>query len=239
MERTLYLLIFFSLFHPVASHAQSHEEIYEAYVLDEMHRWKAVLDGYAGRSNLSLGDQLEYLEYLYGYIAWCVGNDRDDEASGHLDEAFEIADYLESKSYSLSNIYAYKAAFYGYKIGLAPYKAPFYGPKSKSYAQKAIDTDSKNPLAYTQLANMQFYMPPAFGGSKEEAIKYYQIALAFLETEKKTERNWNYLSLLATMGQAYEKIGNLSKAKSVYVKALETDSRFKWVKNELLPNIEK
>ncbi len=239
MERTLYLLIFFFAFQSAMPVPTNREKIYQAYVHNKMDVWKKTLEEYEQKKILNPGERLELLEFQYGYAAWCIGNDRDDEASYYIKKAFRNADFLEKEKYSLSNVYAYKAALYGYEIGLAPYKAPFYGPKSKSYAQKAVDSNNTNPLAYTQLANIQFYMPAAFGGDKEQAIKYYLIAKAFLETEQKTKGNWNYLSLLATLGQAYEKVGNLLEAKSVYRKALEIEPEFDWIKNELLPTINK
>ena len=82
-------------------------------------------------------------------------------------------------------------------------------------------------------------MPENLGGSKEIGIRHYLKALELMEMNKVyTDKNWNYLNLLAAIGRAYEETGDYEKAAYYYRKALEAEPDFSWVKNELLPNLE-
>lgn len=43
----------------------------------------------------------------------------------------------------------------------------------------------------TEMGNMKFYIPKFLGGSKTEAVIYYEKAVAILESSKlKTDHNW-------------------------------------------------
>ena len=77
-----------------------------------------------------------------------------------------------------------------------------------------------------------------FGGSKTKAIHYYLKAQEIMENSPKyTTKNWNYLNLLVTIAQAYQKTDNLNKAKAYYEKILNIEPEFAWVKNELYPQL--
>lgn len=98
--------------------------------------------------------------------------------------------------------------------------------------------DKSNYFGYIQLGNIKFYSPETFGGSKKLSIDYYLKALEILE--KKTEfikNDWNYLSLLVNLAQAYSEAGNYETAKKYYEKALSAEPDFVWVKNDLLPEL--
>lgn len=211
------------------------QQIYEAYISNNMPAWKTIMDRMDKAKSPSNENLLQLLDFQYGYIAYCLGIDADDEAEYYLEKAWETADKLEERKYKLASVHAYKAALYGYEIGLGPYMAPFYGPRSIAAAEKAQELDSNDPLGYIQAGNMLFYMPAAFGGSKPEAIEYYRKAINMLEIQGKSKLNWQYLSLLATLGQAFEKTGQYKEAVAVYEKALREEPQFLFVRNKLLP----
>lgn len=237
MERTLYLIIG-SLCFINFSFAQNEykEDIYNCFVNNKMSEWKKIIDNIEGTQNKSNALRLELLNYQYGYIAWCLGNDKEDEAERYLNLAVNNADILMKKGYNVPIIHAYKSALWGYKIGLASYKAPFLGPESIEFAEKSVTLDSKNYLGYIQLGNIKYYMPSIFGGSKLLALNYYLKALKLMENNQPT-KDWNYLSLLITIAQAYTGIENYEKAKIYYQKVLKIEPNFDWVKNELLPKL--
>lgn len=220
-------------------HFTHKQKIYSFYISNGMQDWKQYIDKMAAKENQTAAEKLELLEYQYGYIAWCIGVERDDEAAVYLKKAWKIAENLEKQKYRLSSVYAYKAAFYGYEIGLGPWIAPIYGPKSMNHAKKAIEANPNDPIGYIQLGNMQFYMPAAFGGSKTEAINYYRKAIVMIENHRNANGNWMYLSLLATLGQAYQEVGKRSEAEQVYRKALALEPDFLYVSKELLPKLKR
>ncbi|MBN2745798.1 MAG: hypothetical protein JXR34_03655 [Bacteroidales bacterium] len=202
-----------------------------------MENWKAVIDQMQLIEKPSLPTRLELLDYQYGYIAYCLGKEKEDEAEKYLEKAWDNLEILEDKKYQPAWTNGYRSAFYGYEIGLSSMMAPFYGPKSMTYAKKAMEADANNPFGFIQYGNIQYYMPSTFGGSKTEAIEYYKKAIVKMEALGDIHFNWNYLSLLAVTGQALESVNKLSEAKLYYEKALKKEPNFLWVKNDLLPKL--
>lgn len=235
MERTLYLITFMLfIISKMPAQTSYKEKIYNCYINNKMNDWKTIIDKMNEKENKSDEYTLELLNYQYGYIGWCLGNDKEDDAEKYLDLAIENTEYLENKNYQLSMINGYKSALWGFKIGLAFYKAPFLGPESIDFAKKSIELDKNNYFGYLQSGNIEFYMPAAFGGSKTLALKYYKKAETLL-TDKK--ENWNYISLLIVIAQAYTKTGHYEKAKKYCEKILSIEPDFDWIKNILLPEI--
>lgn len=203
-----------------------------------MGRWKIVIDqmnSVKPKSNVFL---LELLNYQYGYIAWCIGNNKEDDARKYLKLAEENILTLSSEMGNISMVNAYKAAFYGYKIGLNKLTAPFNGPKSMNCAKIAIESDKENPFAYVQYANIQFYMPEIFGGSKKEALKYFTKAQELMGKNKDDiNGNWNYLSLLIVIAQSYSYINDFKSSLHYMDLILKIEPDFSYVKNELYPQV--
>jgi tetratricopeptide (TPR) repeat protein len=93
-------------------------------------------------------------------------------------------------------------------------------------------------MGYIQNGNSQFYMPPVFGGSKTEAVAHFKKAEILMESNKaQLVNDWNYLSLLALIGQSYFAMEDYKNAKIYYEKALNVEPNFLYVKNELLPEL--
>ena len=158
MERTLYLIFFVVVFNlNVFSQTSYKQEIYEAYVENNMSEWKNIIDEMNLKSDKSKDFRLELLNYQYGYIAWCLGNDKDSQAGDYLEIALENFEFLENISYMPAILKAYKSAFWGFKIGLSFYKAPFLGPESLDFAELSVDLDKSNYFGYIQLGNIKFY----------------------------------------------------------------------------------
>ena len=237
MERTKNLLIvLIILFRTISLDGQSRVTIYQAYTDNNMDKWKAVIDSLEDIDEKSDALRLELLNYQYGYIGWCIGTKNKEAAKHYYDLAQNNLETLENEQFNLAEIYAYKSAFVGFEIGLSPYKAPFIGLQSIEFANKAIAADSDQYLGYVQLGNIEFYRPAIFGGSKTKAIEYYQKALKKMEANPALlTENWNYLSLLATLINAYIEIDNFSKARDYCIKTLKIAPDFHWVKNELYP----
>jgi tetratricopeptide (TPR) repeat protein len=239
MERPKYqLIILWLLLLPLASIAGNKSAIYKAYISNDMAGWKRTIDAMQAEKNKTSPFLLELVNYQYGYIGWCIGADRKDEASKILGLAENNLEILENRSYRVSYLNSYKSAFYGFRIGLNVLKAPFIGPKSVSAAELAMKQDSTNPFGFIQYANSQYYMPAAFGGSKTLAIRYYQKAEKIMKANPAyLKEDWNYLSLLSIIGKAMEETGNLRAARQYYERILKLEPNFLWVKNDLYPNL--
>lgn len=214
------------------------EQIYKAYISNNMQVWKQTIDKMEATNNKTNDFLLEIINYQYGYIAWCLGQKNEKEADAYLKKAEQHLSSLEQKGLYTSMVNSYKSAFYGYKIGLNPLKAPFLGFKSIEYAKSAIELGPSNPFGYVQQGNIQYYMPKMFGGSKKEALVYYLKAKTLMEKDNSwVKNNWNYLSLLTIIAQTYGELNDNITSKKYYETILELEPNFLWVKNELYPQL--
>jgi len=222
MERKNYFItVILILILPIQAMANWKTVIYEAYISNNMPGWKVAIDKMNLEKNQSNEFILELVNYQYGYIAWCIGNKKDKDAEHYLEMANKNLETLEKNKFKPSEISAYKSAFYGYEIGLNKMKAPFIGPKSIKYSKLSMEQDPQNPMGYIQYGNSQFYMPAMFGGSKKEAVDHFIKAEKLMEKDKsKIDKDWNYLSLLALIGQSYFVMEDYKNAKIYYEKAL-------------------
>jgi len=240
MERTKYLLILLAFCSISLLKGQSNSAIYKGFINGNMASWKSTIDSIDAIKSKSNTQLLELINYQYGFIGYSLGKKNNEQAAKYLKEAKANVKHLEAEKYELSTLYAYKAAFVGFDIGLSPIKAPFIGPNCMEYAQKSLQLDPSNALAILQLGNVSYYAPKVFGGSKTEAIKHYTHALRVMESHRELRtRNWNYLNLLAVLIIAHLEVDQTEAARKYCVKALAVEPNFHWVKNNLYPKVQK
>lgn len=208
--------------------------IYNAYLGNDMKMWKNIIEKMNDENGKSNERNLELLNYEYGYIGWCLGTKNKKEAKIYIDRGEKRIELLEKTQYKLSMIYAYKSAFNGYQIALNKSKAPFYGGRSVKDAEKSIKLDANNYFAYIQLGNIDYFKPALFGGSKKNAMVFYQKAEKLM-MKSDVKADWNYLSLITQIAKGYEELEDDKNAEIYYKKALTFAPNFKWVKNELYP----
>ena len=239
MERKKYISLLISLFITLSCLANSNQEkVYLAYVNNTMSEWKKIIDTMEKTSLANNQTRLELLNYQYGYIAWCLGQKKHDEATIYLRRAEKHIDALDNKKYKPADLHAYKAAFYGYKIAITPFKASYLGPKSIWHVKKALEIEPENMFALLQYGNIYYYMPVTFGGSKETASQYY------LKVEKWYEKhpqqriaNWNYINVLVTLTNTYIALGKKDKATEYYNKIVTAEPTSSWIKQEIYPQL--
>ena len=240
MERTKHSLIALFMFFvlSVSVSASNKEKIYQAYISNRMNDWQSVIDSMEQNKTESADYLSELMNYQYGYIGYCLAEDDDKKAKHYLDLAENNLEILENKNFDPALVNAYEAAFWGFKIGLSPIKAPIYGRRSIKHADLSLEQNNKLPFAHVQYGNAYFYMPAIFGGSKEVAIEHFLLAIEFMEASPEELKNdWNYLSLLSLTGQSYEELNEFKKAQVIYEKALKFEPNFKWIKEELYPDL--
>ena len=240
MERTKYLLIALILLCWPVLYGQEHPDIYRAYISGNMELWQQTIDGIEAQKGKNHSEVLRLINYQYGYIGWCIGQKRSDEAKSYLNKAKETLKPLEQAKYNTTLLYAYKSAFSGFEIGLSPLKAPFIGPKSIENAKRSVASDSTQAMGYLQLGNIAFYAPKMFGGSPTEALRHYEKALQIMEQNNLHKaKDWNYLNILVTLINAYRLANQYEKARYYCLKALAVEPGFVWVSTTLYPQVEK
>lgn len=239
MERKIYTIVLgFILLISVKIYGNDKTEIYNAYIRNDMAAWKKIIDRMQNQERKSNENLLSLVNYQYGYIGWCIGNEKEKEAETYISLARYNLAVLERNNFNLSMVYTYFAALYGYEIGLSLIRAPFIGPKSMKYAENALKLDQGNPFAYMQMGNIQYYMPSMFGGSVNEAIRYFLQAKVLMENNQEAIlQDWNYLHLLTLIVQAYTDVKDYRSAKAYCEIILKTEPRFLWIKDELYPQV--
>lgn len=229
----IYICIVFSFY----SLAQNNPLIYKAYISDNMNEWKQTIEVLEQKQKTDK-DILDLINYQYGYIGWSISQKKIKEAELYMAKSEKHIQFLVNKKKYSSMMYAYKAAFVGFKINMSPYKAPLIGSDCFTYVNKAIEIDPLNPFAYLQLGNITYYSPEIFGGSKQKAIEHFLKAMRIMESQKSTlTNNWNYLSVLTAIIQAYIDSKDYKQAKMYCIKALTFEPKFQLVKNKLYPYV--
>jgi len=238
MERKKRFIIIILILSTVNVFASNKQTIYNAYISDQMDVWKKTIDSMEKNKTSAPVYLLELINYQYGYIGWCLGNNDKNQAKQYLKLAEKNVDILEEQNYNLSLLHSYKAAFWGFKIAISPMKAPFFGKRCIKHVDKALELDASLPMGYVQHGTSYFHMPEMFGGSKEVALKSFHKAEKMMEeTPEKIKNDWNYLSLLTIIAQSYEYMNKLEESKKYYEKVLSIAPDFVWVKTELYPGL--
>lgn len=215
------------------------KKIYDAYINGDMKTWRRVMLEFAETRPQTTEQKLELVSYYYGYTAWYIGNEKGKQALNYIAAAEQILDDIFSHqgvdAKIIATAHAYQGAFIGYKIGLSPLKAPFFGPKSIKHTKCAFELDPDNIQAYIDFGNSLFYRPAILGGDKSSAIIHYKRAVLLFEAQKEFDGDWRYLNLLSTLGQALEEVEQYDEALDIYEKILRIEPDFIWVRDELLP----
>ena len=212
--------------------------IYRAYLHEEMDSWKSVMKRMESQLSVSSDQTLLYdlLEAEYGYTAWLISVKRKKEAKEQLKKADGYMTRLTALGLDNARVYSLKGAFYGFRIMLEPHKAPSLGRSALEANEKAMKLDPEEPQVWLEKANMDYYRPAIFGGSKKKAVPMYEKAVELFESlPGRTQENWVYMNCLAGLGIAYEETGKSAEAGRVYRKILAMEPSFKWVKEELYP----
>jgi tetratricopeptide (TPR) repeat protein len=213
-------------------------QIYQFYLEGRMDQWKEVMDQMYSEYEKTASMELLYelTEAQYGYIAYCLSVKQKKEAAKLLDLADEHIETLLKWQKNNPRIYSLKGALYGFRIQLKPLRAPSYGKKSVKANDKAIQLGPREPQAWMEKANIAYYKPKVFGGSKSEAVLLYEKAVKLYEAiPERTMQNWLYLNCLMGLGMAYEKTDQIQAAGIVYEKVLKMEPTFKWLSEEVYP----
>ena len=228
-----------ALFVSVGLQSQDYQsQIYAAYLQERMDDWKGIMESMERKFNQTNDMDLLYqlAEVEYGYIGYAISADKDKEAEQVLKQAEKHIELLLDYNNRNPRVYALQGALYGYRLTLRPIKAPAYGKKSASANERALQLGPNEPQAWLEKANIAYYKPAIFGGSKKDAFPLYEKAIALYEASpERTRQNWIYLNCLAGLGIAYEKNGEFKKAGGIYRKLLKLEPSFSWVRDDLYP----
>ncbi len=213
-------------------------KIYSSYAKGDMGDWKNVMNEMEKLQKETGSDELlhELLMAQYGYIAYCINENRKKEASRLLDRAQDNLKVLGSKDPGNANLMALEGALLGYEMGINMLKAMVIGPKAKEKIDAAVEKDPEAVRTLLEKANQLNFSPKLLGGDTGKAVGYYIKAIDKMESiQSQQKNNWIYVNTLVVLAAAYEKIDNYIYACAVYKKLMIYDPGIMWVKEDLYP----
>ncbi len=216
------------------------DQIYEAYVYGRMPLWESALSSMKQEYRRNPSGELLYdiLLAQYGLIGYYLGIDENTKGRRLIEEAEPYLETLESRLGFAAQAMLFNAAFYAFRIGMRPWLGVRLGPQSERLINNAININPAYPRGWIEKGNMMNYAPAMFGGSKTKAIEHYTHAIDLMEADMQNNHRWLYLSTLVSLAQAYDHTGNTRLAIATLEKSLRFAPDFKWVKDELLPELQ-
>ena len=216
--------------------------IYKGFISGDMQLWGKGIKELQDLYNREPASCTMYTltEARYGYAGFLLGTGDKDAAKPVID-AFEkdiekLAGYPEYRA----ETEAFRVALLGYRMALSPARAVTLGPKALKQLQVAMEAGGSNAAVWIEKANSEAHMPAFAGGSKEKAAASFREALRLFEAGKGlSDCNWRYLNTMVQLGQLLEEMKDLRGAREAYLRALKREPDFQWVRDELLPAVEK
>lgn len=229
-------LIFLMLVSAVCATAQKKDigyyqcAFYDSYKAGSMAPWPSLIDEMIKVNSADLEWQTEILKAIYGLVGYQIGQGEKDAARKYVDKADRILEKLLEKYPGNARLHALMGAFYGFKISLAVYKAPFLGPKSLSNIEKAITLDPNEPSGYMEKGNSLMYRPAAFGGDKEEGLALYRKALTLMDARAGAKCDWQKMLLRTFIVKGLYETKRDAEAQS-FIKQMEKEyGSMDWIK---------
>jgi len=229
---------------PLAAAGQdcSNCDIYRGYITGNMKLWEKGMNGLQQSYNREADACTLYTlaEARYGYIGYLLGTG-DKSAARPLIDAFEkdlelLATYPEYTA----ETEAFRISLLGFRMGLNPARAVTLGPKALKQLETAMEKGGNSAAVWIEKANSEAHMPAFAGGSKEKAAASFREALRLYEAGGEMSGcNWRYLNTMVLLGQLLEKMDDWQGAREAYRRALKRAPDFEWVRDELLPAVEK
>jgi len=212
------------------------KQFYTAYITNSNPAWKITLAQLQDTKEESL--QLALAKGYYGAAGTAMGNQDEDLAEEMLNKAEAIAKQLLTQNKKSPEAKALLSSVYGMTMGLSPIKAMYLGSKSSSAAKAGIKLAPDNAFTNYVMGSYLYHTPSMFGGDAEGSLAYFEKSKAIYEKEGRTQ-SWEYMNLMAFLGQVYHNQKEYVKAKAIYTTALEIAPNFGYVKMYLLPLTEK
>ena len=180
-------------------------------------------------------------DYRIADYLLAAGEENKGAASEHLKATVEHLQKATEDPQAAEAYYLLSSA-YGRQIGLNPIKGMVLGRKAQKALKKAAQLAPDNPRVALCTAIRDFNTPGMFGGSKEKGLQGFQRAAELFAREEPNDPIrpvWGHSRTYAWLGLAYQDRGEPALARAAFAKALAINPHFSWVKNVLLPELEK
>ena len=212
------------------------KQFYTAYITNSNPAWKITLAQLANNQEERL--QLILAKGYYGAAGSAMANQEEALVEELLAKAETITKKILSQNKKSPEANALLSAVYGMQIGLSPMKGMYLGSKSARAVKKGIELAPDNAFTNYIMGIYLLHTPALFGGDVAESLAYFEKAKRIYEKEGQIQ-SWEYMNLMAFLGQAYHSEKEYVKAKAIYTAALAIAPNFGYVKMYLLPQTEK
>ena len=166
MKKRIIMLIIALAFSSFKLNEGVKEITYNAYLSGLINIWEQGLrkaqDEYDATE--SDEDRFELVLVQYGILNATM-KDKDEEIfEKYVEHAIDHLNALIEKEYRDAECKALLSAIYGLKISYSPWKGMFYGSKSSSLIEDAMEHYSDSPLVQKLYGNSKFFTPEMWGG---------------------------------------------------------------------------
>lgn len=210
---------------------------FESYRAGNMAPWPGLIAEMEKSTTKDLAFKTEMVKAMYGLVGYQLGAKNKDFARAYVNKAEVYLDKLLDDHPKNAQLHSLAGAFYGYKIGLAVYKAPFLGPKSMYHMEKALTLDPEEPMGYIEKGNSLMYRPAAFGGDKKEALEFYTKALQLMEKRPSQKCDWQKMLLRAFILKALYESNQTVKAEAFSGEMQKDYGSMTWIKSFVGANL--
>ncbi len=187
----------------------------------------------------------KYALYYRGYSNYrlysSIPGISEDQKEKYLDKAIEMFEEAVEVDSEFAEAQAMLGSCYGQKADgiLSGMK---YGPKSDEAMKRAKELAPDNPRVVMLDAIGTLFKPAMFGGSIDGAIKGFKRAIELYDQWQLPNAfapRWGSAEVYAWLGQAYAMDEQYEKAREAYRRGLEVKPGYPWIKNVLLPELNK
>jgi tetratricopeptide (TPR) repeat protein len=184
-----------------------------------------------------------WVHHLAGYAAWREASLRGsngpearlllDAARRHLERSASLRPIPET--------HALLAGVLGQSIGGNPLRAMTLGSRSNKEMDRALELGPDNPRVWLMRGMGAFHAPAVFGGGADRAERYLLKAVELYERDRPvpSASSWGRAEAYAWLGQLYAREKRGSDARRMYDLALREAPNYRWVKDVLLPALER
>ncbi len=231
---TIFILILLLCTSVYCSAQYTDKELYNAYLTTDLTLWQEYITNTPWES-LTQYEKERMLNYQYGFVANSLSGEKH-EAQAHLDLFTQHTAAMENQL-SPSSLACYRSAAAAYQVKIGTWKVLRLALQSLEDAALAVQLDSLNPLALTLKGNVDMYCPQTFGGDKERALHFFQLAEQRYRELDRTANNWNYRALQLCIAQCHEKTGEKEQAINKCREILQEEPNFMYIRDAYLPRL--
>jgi tetratricopeptide (TPR) repeat protein len=184
---------------------------------------------------------LHYRGYaLYREVTITMGRAPQTDVSDQLEMAQSALEAALEKR-DLPETRALLGSVIGMRIGTNPLRGMTLGPRSEREMDAALEAGAENPRVWLLHAIGAFHKPRMFGGGTKPALESLRKAISFFERDKPQAPapSWGHDEAWLWLGRVLEEEEKYAEARDAYRRSLQLQPENGWVRDVLLPNVER